>query len=82
MQGTIQFLFLLKKKAFYRILTFFFFPFLKIDNGSLPFNQVGIIDTNGEKLEACTIYPDLRRNNPHDGAAKQLKDLLMEHKYV
>lgn len=51
------------------------------DNVTLTFKQVGIIDANGEKLEACTIYPDLRRNKPQDSAAKQLKDLLKRHKY-
>lgn len=54
---------------------------LNIDNVSLTSQQVGIIDANGEKLEACTIYPDFRQHKPYDGAAKQLKDLLKKHKY-
>lgn len=55
---------------------------MNIDIVSLTFIQIGIIDANGEKLEACTIYPDLRQNKAYDGAAKQLKELLMKHKYV
>lgn len=54
---------------------------LNIDNVSLTFKQIGIIDANGEKLEACTIYPDLRQNRVYDGAAKQLKELLRKHRY-
>ncbi|XP_026329410.1 uncharacterized protein LOC113237248 isoform X2 [Hyposmocoma kahamanoa] len=51
-----------------------------LDPGFRAGCKVGIIDANGEKLEACTIYPDFRQHKPYDGAAKQLKDLLKKHK--
>ncbi|XP_049867445.1 uncharacterized protein YdcI [Pectinophora gossypiella] len=50
-----------------------------LDPGFKAGCKVGIIDTNGEILDTCTIYPDrLQREN--DPAAIQLKTLLEKHK--
>ncbi|XP_050667998.1 S1 RNA-binding domain-containing protein 1 isoform X2 [Leptidea sinapis] len=50
-----------------------------LDPGFKAGCKVGIIDVNGSKLEACTIYPNLR-NNKFDTAAGQLKELLKKHR--
>ncbi|KAI5634103.1 tex protein yqgF-like domain-containing protein [Phthorimaea operculella] len=50
-----------------------------LDPGFKAGCKVGIIDTNGKKLEACAIHPDFRRHNPNDYAAKQFKGLLEKH---
>lgn len=47
-----------------------------IDPGFKAGCKVGIINPNGDKLEACTLYPDFRRNNPNDVTAAQLKRLI------
>ncbi|KAJ0180641.1 hypothetical protein K1T71_004045 [Dendrolimus kikuchii] len=47
-----------------------------IDPGFKAGCKVGIINPNGDKLEACTIYPDLKKNNQNDLAVIQLKSLL------
>lgn len=50
-----------------------------LDPGFKAGCKVGIINCNGEKLEACTIHPDLRQHRQNDIAAKQLKDLIQKH---
>ncbi|CAH4037299.1 unnamed protein product [Pieris brassicae] len=50
-----------------------------LDPGFKAGCKLGIIDVNGAKLEACTIYPNLRQQNKYDPAAKQLIDLLQKH---
>ncbi|XP_041976825.1 uncharacterized protein YdcI [Aricia agestis] len=50
-----------------------------LDPGFKAGCKVGIINENGEKLEATTIYPKLNNSNIHDIAAKQLKDLLQRN---
>ncbi|CAD0196891.1 unnamed protein product [Chrysodeixis includens] len=52
---------------------------LGLDPGFRAGCKVGIINQNGEKLEACTIHPDLRLIKSFDPAAKQLKDLIKEY---
>ncbi|KOB74204.1 putative S1 RNA binding domain protein, partial [Operophtera brumata] len=47
-----------------------------LDPGFKAGCKLGIINANGDKLETCTLYPDLRRNNHNDTAARQLKELL------
>ncbi|CAG4911460.1 unnamed protein product [Colias eurytheme] len=51
-----------------------------LDPGFKAGCKVGIIDVNGAKLEACTIYPNLRNTNSNDNAARQLKELLGKHR--
>ncbi|CAH2073603.1 unnamed protein product, partial [Iphiclides podalirius] len=51
-----------------------------LDPGFKAGCKVGIINANGVKLDACTIYPDLRRHNVKDHAAKQLEDILLKHR--
>ncbi|XP_013194644.2 S1 RNA-binding domain-containing protein 1 [Amyelois transitella] len=51
-----------------------------LDPGFKAGCKVGIINPNGDKLDACTLFPDLRRHNSNDPAAKQLKDLLVKYK--
>ncbi|KAL4714572.1 hypothetical protein ACJJTC_006618 [Scirpophaga incertulas] len=51
-----------------------------LDPGFKAGCKVGIINPNGDKLEACTIHPDLRMQKQNDPAAKQLKDLLLKYK--
>ncbi|XP_064293129.1 S1 RNA-binding domain-containing protein 1 isoform X1 [Plodia interpunctella] len=51
-----------------------------LDPGFKAGCKVGIINPNGDKLDACTLYPDLRRENPNDLAAQQLKRLLLKYK--
>ncbi|CAH0748364.1 unnamed protein product [Diatraea saccharalis] len=51
-----------------------------LDPGFKAGCKVGIINPNGDKLEACTIYPDLRQVRHNDVAAKQLRDLLENYK--
>ncbi|CAH0406400.1 unnamed protein product [Chilo suppressalis] len=51
-----------------------------LDPGFKAGCKVGIINANGDKLEACTIHPDLRQVRHNDIAAKQLKDLLEKYK--
>ncbi|XP_013146371.1 PREDICTED: S1 RNA-binding domain-containing protein 1 isoform X2 [Papilio polytes] len=51
-----------------------------LDPGFKAGCKVGIINANGEKLDACTVYPDLRRHNENDLAAKQLKQIITKHR--
>ncbi|KAM3963094.1 uncharacterized protein YdcI [Aphomia sociella] len=51
-----------------------------LDPGFKAGCKVGIINPNGDKLEVCTIYPNLRQNMQHDPAAKQLKEILFKHR--
>ncbi|CAG4988866.1 unnamed protein product [Parnassius apollo] len=51
-----------------------------LDPGFKAGCKVGIINANGEKLDACTIYPDLRRHNENDNAAKQLRAILSKYR--
>ncbi|XP_045542699.1 uncharacterized protein YdcI [Papilio machaon] len=53
---------------------------LGLDPGFKAGCKVGIINANGGKLDACTIYPDLRRHNVNDHAAKQLKQIINKHR--
>nr|XP_021185041.2 S1 RNA-binding domain-containing protein 1 [Helicoverpa armigera] len=52
---------------------------LGLDPGFRAGCKVGIINSNGEKLDACTIHPDLRQHKSFDPAAKQLKDLISQY---
>ncbi|XP_013180706.1 PREDICTED: S1 RNA-binding domain-containing protein 1 [Papilio xuthus] len=51
-----------------------------LDPGFKAGCKVGIINANGEKLDACTIHPDLRRYNVNDHAAKQLEEIITKHR--
>ncbi|XP_059057080.1 S1 RNA-binding domain-containing protein 1 [Achroia grisella] len=51
-----------------------------LDPGFKAGCKVGIINPNGDKVEACTIYPNLRQSSHLDPAVKQLKDLLTKHR--
>ncbi|XP_063620741.1 uncharacterized protein YdcI [Cydia splendana] len=50
-----------------------------LDPGFKAGCKIGIIDSDGEKLEACTIHPNLRQNMKFDPAAAQLRNLLTKH---
>ncbi|XP_072943686.1 uncharacterized protein YdcI [Epargyreus clarus] len=50
-----------------------------LDPGFKAGCKVGIIDCNGEKLDAFTIYPDLHRQNQSEMAASRLKSYLDKH---
>ncbi|KAJ8722577.1 hypothetical protein PYW07_003757 [Mythimna separata] len=52
---------------------------LGLDPGFRAGCKVGIINSNGEKMDACTIYPDLRQHKAFDPAAKQLKELITKY---
>ncbi|XP_068629691.1 uncharacterized protein YdcI-like [Battus philenor] len=51
-----------------------------LDPGFKAGCKVGVINANGEKLEACTIYPDLRRHNENDNAVRQFRQILLKHR--
>ncbi|XP_028170787.1 uncharacterized protein LOC114360313 [Ostrinia furnacalis] len=51
-----------------------------LDPGFRAGCKVGIINPNGDKLDACTIYPNLRHMNQNDAAAKQLRGLIAKYK--
>ncbi|XP_073943825.1 uncharacterized protein YdcI [Choristoneura fumiferana] len=51
-----------------------------LDPGFKAGCKVGVIDSDGEKMDAVTIYPNLSRNIPNDPAAMQLKNLLTKNK--
>ncbi|CAH0701692.1 unnamed protein product [Spodoptera exigua] len=50
-----------------------------LDPGFRAGCKVGIINANGEKLDACTVYPDLRQQKSFDPAAKQIRDMISQH---
>ncbi|XP_075969769.1 uncharacterized protein YdcI [Anticarsia gemmatalis] len=50
-----------------------------LDPGFRAGCKVGVINCNGEKLEACTLHPDLRQHRNNDLAARQLKDLIKKY---
>ncbi|CAG9585265.1 unnamed protein product [Danaus chrysippus] len=49
-----------------------------LDPGFKAGCKVGIIDSTGTMLEACTIYPNFNCNT-NDPAARQLSELLLKH---
>ncbi|XP_026757955.2 S1 RNA-binding domain-containing protein 1 [Galleria mellonella] len=51
-----------------------------LDPGFKAGCKVGIINPNGDKIEVCTIHPNLRQNNQHDPAVIQLKYLLQKYR--
>ncbi|KAG6452744.1 hypothetical protein O3G_MSEX007756 [Manduca sexta] len=51
-----------------------------LDPGFKAGCKVGVISPTGDKLEICTLHPDLRCKNANDPAATQLKHLLRKHK--
>ncbi|KAJ8725764.1 hypothetical protein PYW08_003947 [Mythimna loreyi] len=52
---------------------------LGLDPGFRAGCKVGVINSNGEKMEACTIYPDFKQHKAFDPAVKQLKDVISKY---